>query len=806
VGGDVVDGEIVGGESVGVLYFNYRKPQNFGEMERNTIHLFAAQAATAIQNARLFDQTRSDLNRRDKEFKAIERINRAITTQTQDKVFNEILEVAIEIIKAPTGHVLLVDDSGEYLEIKAYRSPTVIENLQQKYKIGEQGVSGWVAKHKETALISDVINDLKWKDIYMVAASDTKSSLTVPLMDIDDELLGIVNLESDRPNAFTNNDKILLEALARQASIAIRNRKLYEVEQRTREEAEALSEISKTISSTLVLKDVLQVILDKGLALLEDSKGSISLFDKVKNDLWLAVSRGIAEEYIETRQPIGEGIIGLAAQKMQSYLVSDIEGPEWEKIYKPYIPGMRSELAVPLIQDGKLIGVFNMEHPNIGHFTSNDEQLLKKLGDHAVIAIHNAEQYEQLKALRKIDQAIISASNTDQILDLILDNALRLIGAEIGEIRLVEPTTKQLVLHASRLPEGVDVNDSFTRVPLGKGITGWCITNQESVIIDDTKKDARYISYFQGMRSELAVPLIAEKYALGVVSLESPHVAAFDEQDLQRLETLAGQAVIAIQRLEATKAQQLAEQQVRDGEAMGEVGQMAFELAHRIGNELGLVKTYRNKVIDELETLKVTNPYIEEQLEKIVSDVKRVLDLSSELKEQFKLTTFSGLQEDKAISRKMSYVSVDKLLNEAAGSIKLLEKNYKVRIEVAEDVGPVYIQPDQIKDALRNLFSNAVEAMPEGGKIILRAKNVGEYAEIQVADTGPGIDPAIISRIFNLSFSTKGSSGFGLWSARRNVVANGGELHVESQLGIGTTFTLVLPKPALTKEIYPDKG
>jgi GAF domain-containing protein len=785
-------------ELIGVIAVqDYDKENTFDANDLNVLSTIAAQAATAIQNERLFDQTRSDLDRRDKEFKAIEKINLALTSQNQDIVLERILEAAIEIIKVPTGHILLVDDSGENLVIKAHKSPTEIKDLLKKYRIGEQGISGWVAKNKKTALIPDVDNlEPEYKKFYMVAASDTKSSLTVPLIDADNKLLGIINLESNQLDAFTNNDKALLEALSRQASIAIANRKLYEIERRTREEAEALSEISKTISSTLVLKDVLQVILDKGLGLLGDSKGSISLFDKVKNDLWLAVERGIAGEYVETRQKIGEGIIGLAAKKMQPVRVSDIEDPKWIKIYKPFIPGMRSELAVPLIQDRKLIGVFNVEHPEVGHFKLKDEQLLKKLGDHAVIAIRNAEQYEQLKALREIDQAIISASNTDQLLDLILDNALRLIGAEIGEISLVEPTTKELVLHARRRPEGVEVDETYNRLSVERGISGVSIANRASIIIPDTKKDDRYIPYFQGMRSELVVPLLAENFAWGVVSLESPHKAAFDKQDLQTLEILAGQAVIAIQRLEATKAQQLAEQRAGEAEAMGSIGQSAFELAHRLGNDLGRVKSYSNNIVDKLEELEVTSPYINEQLEIIVSDVKRVLDLSSKLKANLQLAFLSRTNEEGKVIREKNLTSVFELFETAVEvSSSILHENIEITFDIAKDVGPVHVQRDQIEDALRNLVTNAIEVMPNGGKITLRAKNVGEFVEIQVEDNGPGIEPAIQTRIFDLFFSTRQSSGFGLWSTRANVLANGGEIQVRSQLGSGTTFTLILPKP-----------
>jgi signal transduction histidine kinase len=298
------------------------------------------------------------------------------------------------------------------------------------------------------------------------------------------------------------------------------------------------------------------------------------------------------------------------------------------------------------------------------------------------------------------------------------------------------------------------------------------------------------------MRSELVVPLLAENYALGVVILDSPHVAVFDEQDQQRLETLAGQAVIAIQRLEANKAQQLAEQRAGEAEAMGSIGKSAFELAHRLGNDLGRVKSYTNNIFDELEKLEVASPYINRQLEIIVSDVKSVLDLSSNLKANLQLAFLPQTNEEGKVIREKVPTTVDELFSIAVtASPGTLHENIEIRFDVAKDVGPVNVQRDQIEDALRNLVTNAIEVMPDGGKITLRARNVGEFVEIQVEDNGPGIDPAIQSRIFDLFFSTKQSSGFGLWSTRANILANGGEIRVQSQLGSGTIFSLTLPKP-----------
>jgi signal transduction histidine kinase len=102
--------------------------------------------------------------------------------------------------------------------------------------------------------------------------------------------------------------------------------------------------------------------------------------------------------------------------------------------------------------------------------------------------------------------------------------------------------------------------------------------------------------------------------------------------------------------------------------------------------------------------------------------------------------------------------------------------------------------PSSVIDILRNLIENAINAMPKGGIITLRARNDGRCVALEVSDTGEGIPLHLQPEIFELFYSTKGSSGFGLWSARNNAYKNGGDLKVDSQPGHGATFTLLLPR------------
>lgn len=123
-----------------------------------------------------------------------------------------------------------------------------------------------------------------------------------------------------------------------------------------------------------------------------------------------------------------------------------------------------------------------------------------------------------------------------------------------------------------------------------------------------------------------------------------------------------------------------------------------------------------------------------------------------------------------------------------------LPPEIQICLDIDDDVSVVRAIHSLVVDILRNLITNAIDAMIEVGKVTLRAYNAGRFVALEVIDTGPGIPQESLSKIFDLFYSTKGSSGFGLWSARTDALRNQGDLTVKSQEGQGTTFTLLLPR------------
>jgi GAF domain-containing protein len=221
----------VGGETVGVLYINFRTRHRFTEEEKQIIKLFASQAAIAIQNARLYSQTRDVLDQRTLQLEALREVDRAISaTLDLDEALNLILDKAIELTSAHAGYIHMVDTQNAELVTRASRGADE-ERQRRRIKPGE-GITGWVAQHRHSMLVPDVRQDPR----YLSIIPGMMSELAVPLMS-GGELIGVLNVESQMVNAFSSDDLRLLEALASQSVIAIKNATLFA---ETRKRAEEL--------------------------------------------------------------------------------------------------------------------------------------------------------------------------------------------------------------------------------------------------------------------------------------------------------------------------------------------------------------------------------------------------------------------------------------------------------------------------------------------------------------------------------------------------------------------------------------
>jgi GAF domain-containing protein len=202
-----------------------------------------------------------------------------------------------------------------------------------------------VFEYKKPVRIGNVRQDPNWREMYINGNSETLSELDVPLL-VDDEVIGVINLESSTEDAFSQADEHCLMTLSGQAVLAIKNAQAYENQQYLLYERDTLNEIGNEIIAKLDSASVFGLILDKALEITGSTVGTLMLYDPQRNDLWMAAERGVVDAQKGERHSLDEGITGWVAQRKESLNIGDISEPPWNKVHLPFIPNVRSELVL----------------------------------------------------------------------------------------------------------------------------------------------------------------------------------------------------------------------------------------------------------------------------------------------------------------------------------------------------------------------------------------------------------------------------------------------------------------------------
>jgi signal transduction histidine kinase len=336
----------------------------------------------------------------------------------------------------------------------------------------------------------------------------------------------------------------------------------------------------------------------------------------------------------------------------------------------------------------------------------------------------------------------------------------------------LDPQSQTLVLvwrsesSPTKLPESIALDD--------KGIDATVAREKKAVDLPDTTQPENGVSLNRFDRiygSRIAVPLGFGGNNYGVLSIGHPEPHSFSDIDLKFIEGVSQLLALTIYRLAAEK-------NARELEAIGLMGHVAYELAHRIGNDLGWVQvTFDTTLPASL------SPYLKRKLEKLIVNVFKVLKLGNDVKSAL----MTGGSHKKMIT-------VEECVSQIRDRVSSVPDRIRFEWEIESIDSFLYADVAQIASIVQNLISNAVDALPGRGKIEIRIWEVGDWIGIKVSDDGVGIPEEIRERIYDLFISSKGSSGFGLWSARQHTLMHEGSLTCESAIGKGTAFTLLLRK------------
>lgn len=334
-----------------------------------------------------------------------------------DRIYEDALDLAIEIINATYGSLLLFNKQKECLEFVSVRAKNkkIRDKLANLTLEKGEGLAGWVYLTGIPIVSNELENDLKWKKKIAKEIEYTPRNIICLPISSGNDIIGVIEILDKRNNEdFTDNDIEIAHLFANQLSIIIENRNLYNGLETEIGRIRDLIETSILLSSTLDLDELLSLIMEKAKEILGAEASSIFQIDRETNELFFRVATGKkGREAKSIRVPMGKGVVGWAAENMQTVYVPDVESDRrfYKDVDKKTQFSTKSIIAVPLITKHGVIGVAEVLNKKDGtRFTTDDIRIFESLARQSAVAIENARLYNDLSELiRQSISSIVTA-------------------------------------------------------------------------------------------------------------------------------------------------------------------------------------------------------------------------------------------------------------------------------------------------------------------------------------------------------------------------------------------------------------
>ncbi len=312
------------------------------------------------------------------------------TTLDLETTLRRVAELVRKVIDYEIFAILLLNEQKQELYVRFHVGypPGVAERV--RIKVG-QGVTGRAAETRQTVLVADATKEVFYLECDSMP--NVHSELAIPLI-VKNRLIGVIDIEAREKGYFTEEHKRLLTLIASRMAVGIENARLHTRIQRQARTLLLLNEIGRELSSILMLDELLKRIAELLKRLIDYQMFSILLLDRTGEKLYHRFSQRFEERlHVKHDIPLGRGVVGYAAQRKEAVLVPDVAKSDR---YIALNPETRSELAVPLIYQEKVIGVLDLENTRRGYFTEDHKRTLTTLAAQLAIAIENARLYEEI--------------------------------------------------------------------------------------------------------------------------------------------------------------------------------------------------------------------------------------------------------------------------------------------------------------------------------------------------------------------------------------------------------------------------
>jgi len=378
-------------EVIGVLRMYTAEPVEYSEEDLKFVTAIAEQAAIAIMNARVFEKMVSTEREYLNVFQAVTRA--ASSTLDVNEIIHLIVRKIPEVMNLKAATIRLLDDTGQKLRLVA--SYGLSEKYLNRGPVDtEENIIE--ALNEKPVAIYDVSTDTRLRYRKEAAEEGIKSMLTLPVM-AKGRVIGILRLLTGWPRNFTSEEISFAASLAEQCGTAIENARMYERQYREVRYLKTMEEISKAISSTLEINEVLQMIVKKIPLIMNTKAATIRLLDPSGRKLELAAASGLSEKYLNRGPVDAEESISFALEGKPLAIYDVTVDPRIVYRDEAREEGIKSMLVVPIVVRKKVIGIMRLLTDEYRNFSQDEIDFSVALAEQGGIAIENARMYEKIK-------------------------------------------------------------------------------------------------------------------------------------------------------------------------------------------------------------------------------------------------------------------------------------------------------------------------------------------------------------------------------------------------------------------------
>ncbi len=548
-------------------------------------------------------------------------------------------------------------------------------------------------------------------------------------------------------------------------------------------EVDALYQAGILLSQSHDLHKLLTKIIAVALDVIGATVGSVMLLDEHKGELTISAAVGVSEEVKRnTRVKLGNSIAGYVAQSGEALLITDILTDQRFRQYARGNYETNSLVSAPLKIKDRVLGVINLSDPKHGTaFAENDLRLLVTFAAQAAVAIDDAEHLQQLNkklnefgALYKLATNLTTIDNSRDMTEMIYQMLKKIMDVDFAVWLSWQERTETLMVNYW---EGLGKREAITllgrELPM-KDKTVYSSSARARVI----RAHIEEIPYFkEKVRTLTTAPIITKGSMHGVFCLGSRREHAFSPNDINIASIVASQATSVYEQQRA----------LLNATRLMTMGKMMSEIAHDLKKPLTNIRGSLQIMRERWPEIAQSDDFFmtaEQEMLRLNELVKELVDFSNPKKYQLEQKRMSDL-----IKRVIRLVEND-----------LTKHGITFSQEFEDDLPSVLVNENEIVEMLLNLIINAIEAMPHGGRLSIKAfskldqNQQKPFVTLTIKDSGEGIAPEVQHKVFDRYFTTKDSgTGLGLSICERIVMAHNGDIKFESEQGVGTTFIIKLP-------------